>query len=160
MYRVYLFVLFLFAFGPLSAQAIDGNTTESNDSIKVTPKSDVRETNPAELKSHSEPIMHVEKMAVFKGGMDKLYEFVGEKVKYPRRCMEADIEGVVILQFVVEADGTLSNVRSITTHKSCPEMDAEAIRVIKMTSGKWIPGLQRNKAVRCSFRLPVRFDLG
>ena len=160
MFKAYLFILFLFAFGRLSAQAIDGNTTESNDPIKVTPKSDLRETNPAEIKSYSPPVMHVEKTAEFKGGMNKLYEFVGENVKYPTRCMEADIEGVVILQFVVEADGTLSNVRSITTHKSCPEMDAEAIRVIKMTSGKWIPGLQRNKAVRCSFRLPVRFDLG
>ena len=63
-------------------------------------------------------------------------------------------------EFIVEKDGQVSNVETLTQHKSCPEMDAEAIRVIKMTSGKWIPGLQRNKAVRCSFRLPVRFDLG
>lgn len=160
MNRVSLFILLMFAFGRLSAQAIDGNTTESNDSIKVTPKSDLRETNPAEIKSHSAPVMHIEKTAEFKGGMNKLYEFVGKNVKYPTRCMEADIEGVVILQFVVEPDGTLSKVRTLTTHKSCPEMDAEAIRVIKRTSGKWTPGYIGDKPVRSMYRLPVRFDIG
>ena len=72
MFKAYLFILFLFAFGRLSAQAIDGNTTESNDPIKVTPKSDLRERNPAEIKSYSPPVMHVEKTAEFKGGIRRL----------------------------------------------------------------------------------------
>lgn len=160
MHKVGLFILLLFAFGHMSAQAIEGDTTQSNDSIKVTPKSDLRETNPAEIKSHSAPVMLTEKTAEFEGGMNKLYEFVGKNVKYPIRCMEADIEGVVILQFVVEPNGTLSNVRTLTTHKSCPEMDAEAIRVIKRTSGKWMPGYIGDKPVRSQYRLPVRFDIG
>lgn len=159
MHKVGLLILFLFAFGHLSAQAIDGNTPESKDSIKVALKSGMGETNVADLKSLSTPLLPSEKMAEFKGGMDKLYQFIGNKVKYPVRCMEADIEGEVILQFVVEADGSLSSVRTLTTHKSCPEMDAEAIRVIKMTSRKWTPGFSGAKPVRSYYRLPVRFDL-
>lgn len=105
-------------------------------------------------------IMPIAKQAEFKGGMEALYQYVAKHVKYPYRCMENNIEGMVIVSFVVEKDGKVSNVETLTEHKSCPEMDAEAIRVIKKTSGKWLPALQRNKAVRCSFRLPVRFDLG
>ncbi len=105
-------------------------------------------------------ILPISRQAEFKGGLEALYQYVAKHVKYPYRCMENGIEGVVIVSFIVEKDGQVSNVKTLTQHKSCPEMDTEAIRVIKKTSGKWMPGLQRNKAVRCSFRLPVRFDLG
>jgi len=105
-------------------------------------------------------IIALEKMAEYRGGMNRLYGFIAEKVSYPYRCMEAGIEGIVILEFVVEIDGSLSNVQTRTNHKSCPEMDAEAIRVITKTSGKWKPAYQRDKPVRSRYRLPVRFDLG
>jgi hypothetical protein len=51
------------------------------------------------------------------------------------------------------------HVRTLTTHKSCPEMDAEAIRVIKMTSRKWTPGSIGDSPVRSQYRLPVRFNI-
>lgn len=112
-----------------------------------------------ELKSDSVPSHSLEKIAEYDGGMQKLYQFVGDEVNYPRRCIDAGIEGQVIVEFVVEKDGTLSNVSTRATHKSCPEMDAEAIRVIKKTSGKWKPGYRDSEPVRSKYRLPVRFDI-
>jgi TonB family protein len=155
-----LFILFLFALGHLSAQAIEGSTTQSKDSTSVMPKAEAHQVNAAEVKADAKVFEILEKTAEFKGGMNKLYSFIGNQVQYPIRCMEANIEGVVILEFVVDTDGSISNVRTRTKHKSCPEMDAEAIRVIKMTSRKWTPGSIGDSPVRSQYRLPVRFNIG
>jgi TonB family protein len=153
-----LFILFLFAFSRLNAQAIGPNKSDNKDAMESLEKS-TRAGVIFELKSDSLPSHSLEKIAEYDGGMQKLYQFIGNKVKYPLRCIDADIEGLVLVEFVVEKDGTLSNVSTRTHHKSCSEMDVEAIRVIKMTSGKWKPGYRGSEPVRSKYRLPVRFDL-
>jgi TonB family protein len=160
MHKVGLFILFLFVLGPLCAQSVGGDTVASKDSTSVMLKSELKDVNTADVKTESKPFEILEKTAEFKGGMNKLYSFIGNQVQYPIRCMEANIEGVVILEFVVETDGSISNVRTRTKHKSCPEMNAEAIRVIKMTSRKWTPGSIGDRPVRSQYRLPVRFNIG
>lgn len=98
----------------------------------------------------------VEKEPAFPGGEDALYEYIGKNIVYPRQAREAGIEGVVVVEFVVEPSGKLSNV--IAKRKVAPSLDEEAVRVVK-TLPAWSPGKQRGKAVRTLFRLPINFQL-
>ena len=98
----------------------------------------------------------VEQMPEFPGGMQKAMEFLGKNSKYPVAAQEAKIEGRVIVQFVVERDGSVSDVKVMRGVN--PELDAEAIRVVSMMP-KWIPGKQRGKAVAVKYTMPIMFRL-
>lgn len=98
----------------------------------------------------------VESMPEFPGGAGKMLEFIGKNVKYPPMARESGIQGRVFVNFVVEPDGSVSNVKVLRgIGGGC---DEEAIRVVE-SMPKWTPGRQRGKAVRVSFNLPVRFTL-
>lgn len=90
----------------------------------------------------------------FPGGMQEMMKFISENRKYPAEAKAKDIHGKVIVAFVVERDGSLSDVKIRRgIGYGC---DEEAIRVIK-SMPKWTPGKQNGKAVRVSFMLPVTF---
>jgi TonB family protein len=95
-------------------------------------------------------------MPEFPGGMQKALEFLGKNIKYPVAAQQAKIEGRVIVQFVVERDGGVSDVKVMRGVN--PELDAEAIRVVSMMP-KWIPGKQRGKAVAVKYTMPIMFRL-
>lgn len=98
----------------------------------------------------------VEEMPSFPGGQKALMEFMGKNIKYPTVSQETGVQGKVIVQFVVDKDGSIINpivVRSID-----PYLDKEALRVIK-SMPKWKPGMQRGKAVRVKYTVPVTFKL-
>lgn len=98
----------------------------------------------------------VESMPEFPGGASKMMEFIARNIKYPPMARESGIQGRVFVNFVVEPDGSVSNVKVLRgIGGGC---DEEAIRVVE-TMPKWTPGRQRGKAVRVSFNLPVRFTL-
>ncbi len=98
----------------------------------------------------------VESMPEFPGGQAKMLEFIATNIKYPPMARESGIQGRVFVNFVVEPDGSVSNVTILRgIGGGC---DEEAIRVIQ-SMPKWTPGRQRGKAVRVSFNLPVRFTL-
>ncbi len=98
----------------------------------------------------------VEEMPSFPGGEQKLMEYVGKNVKYPQIARESGIKGRVFVSFVVEPDGSVSNVKVLRgIGGGC---DEEAMRVVK-SMPKWKPGKQRGKAVRVSYMLPVNFQL-
>ena len=99
----------------------------------------------------------VEQMPEFPGGEKALRAFLAENVKYPKIAKENGIYGRVICQFIVEKDGSISDVKAA---KSSGEisLDREAIRVIKMMP-KWKPGKQRNEPVRARYTLPITFKL-
>lgn len=99
----------------------------------------------------------VEQMPEFPGGEKALRAFLTENVKYPSIAKENGIYGRVICQFIVEKDGSISDVEAV---KSSGErsLDNEAIRVIK-SMPKWKPGKQRNKPVRARFTMPINFSL-
>ena len=92
----------------------------------------------------------------FPGGDEALFEFIRNNIVYPRPAREAKIEGKVVVEFVVEPSGKLSNINVI--RKVAPSLDEEAVRVVKMLPA-WEPGKQRGKAVRTRFRLPIVFQL-
>lgn len=98
----------------------------------------------------------VEQMPSFPGGDAALAEFLSKTIRYPVAAEEAEIEGRVVVQFVVEKDGSISDVRVVRPVD--PSLDKEAIRVVKAMP-KWIAGKQNGAAVRCKFNLPVRFKL-
>lgn len=98
----------------------------------------------------------VEEMPDFPGGMAKLAEYLAKNIKYPQMARESGIQGRVFVNFVVEPDGSVSNVNVMRSlGGGC---DEEAMRVVK-SMPKWKPGKQRGKAVRVSYILPVNFKL-
>ena len=98
----------------------------------------------------------VEEMPEFPGGMTKLAEYLAKNIKYPQMARESGIQGRVFVQFVVEPDGSVSNVNVMRSlGGGC---DEEAMRVVK-SMPKWKPGKQRGKPVRVSYILPVNFKL-
>jgi len=98
----------------------------------------------------------VEQQAEFKGGMQKFYEYVGKKMKYPSQARRMGIEGKVFVQFVVERDGSITDVQAIRgIGAGC---DEEAMKVIR-ESPKWNPGKQRGRAVRVRRVIPITFRL-
>ena len=78
------------------------------------------------------------------------------QIRYPEIAQQNGIQGRVIVQFIVECDGSLSNIKVIQSPDT--SLTAEAVRVIS-NSPKWEPGRQRNDPVRVSFTLPVDFRL-
>lgn len=99
----------------------------------------------------------VEHMPEFTGGgMPALMEYLSKNIKYPEAAMKKGIQGRGIVQFVVEKDGSITNVKIL--HGVDPELDKEAVRVVSAMP-KWKPGTQRGEAVRVRFTVPVMFRL-
>lgn len=98
----------------------------------------------------------VENMPEFPGGMGALMQFLGKNIKYPTIAQENGVQGRVIVQFVVNKDGSI--VDPVVVRSVDPYLDKEALRVIK-SMPKWKPGMQRGKAVRVKYTVPVTFKL-
>ncbi len=99
----------------------------------------------------------VEESATPKGGMQAFYKYVGEKIKYPAQARRMGIEGRVFVEFVINKDGSLSDVKAIKgIGAGC---DEEAVRIVQ-SSPSWNPGKQRGKAVKQRYTLPIIFKLG
>ena len=112
----------------------------------------VEEEEPVE----EEIFMVVEQMPEFPGGMAELMKFLSKNIKYPTIAQENGIQGRVIVQFVVNQDGSI--VDPVVMRSVDPYLDKEALRVIS-TMPKWKPGMQRGKAVRVKYTVPVTFRL-
>ena len=99
----------------------------------------------------------VEEMPEFPGGVEALIDYVGKNVKYPESAKKNNLQGRVIVKFVIEKDGTVTNVEVGRGWGN--ELDEEAVRVVKAMP-KWKPGKQDGKTVRVSYMLPINFILG
>lgn len=92
----------------------------------------------------------------FPGGKPKLFEYLCNNLKYPQEAAENGVCGRVVISFVVERDGSLSNFK---VHKSVdPLLDREAMRLVKGMP-KWKPGKQKGIPVRVKLRMPVDFSM-
>ncbi len=93
----------------------------------------------------------------FDGGLQGLGQFLANRLHYPADAQRARVEGRVFVTFVVNTDGTLSDV---TVLKGIhPAADEEAVRVARAMSGRWKPGYQRGRPVRVKYNLPINFSL-
>lgn len=100
--------------------------------------------------------VRVDQMPQFPGGERALVEFIQETIEYPQEAMVAELEGIAVVQFNVNEDGTLSEAEiARDLGMGCGE---EALRVVK-SMPDWIPGKQNGKNVKVKFTLPVRFKL-
>lgn len=104
-----------------------------------------------------EPFFLVEVMPSFRGGnIDRFREWVNKRTNYPQAAIDGKIRGTVFLTFIVEKDGSVSNVTVLKgVH---PLLDNEAIKAIA-ESPRWSPGLQRGQPVRVRFQIPLSFVL-
>ena len=99
----------------------------------------------------------VDEMPSFPGGLEELYKWIDNNVQYPAVARENGIEGRVILKFIVEKDGSLSD--STVIHSVHPMVDREALRLVGQMP-KWNPGKRAGVPVRVRYCLPIKFKLG
>lgn len=133
---------------PAFALLLAGNISCSSEASK---KDEVKENATTE-----ETFMVVEQMPEFPGGIQELMSFLRKNIKYPASAMAKNVQGRVIVQFVVEKDGTPTEFKVIRSVN--PDLDAEALRVMKEMP-KWKPGMQRGQVVRVKYTVPVTFRL-
>ncbi len=99
----------------------------------------------------------VEESAAPKGGYPAFYKFVGDKIKYPAQARRMGVEGKVFVEFVVNRDGSIVDVKAIKgIGAGC---DEEAVRIVQ-SAPAWTPGKQRGKPVRQKMVIPITFKLG
>jgi len=138
-------------------KAVSGKTIFS---IKVNdqPKQAANITIQKDSVPSNEPIFtSVEQEPQFIGGRDELMEFIARNIKYPANMREHNIQGKVIVSFIVEKDGSVSNVKAL--HGPGYGAEDEAVKVVSLTSSKWLPGLQNHQYVRVQYVLPISFAL-
>lgn len=92
----------------------------------------------------------------YPGGFENMMVFIQKNFEYPAICREMGDQGTVYVQFIVEKDGSISNVKVVKG--VVEELDAESIRVVKMMP-KWSPGMMKGRPVRARFTLPIRCKL-
>ena len=110
-----------------------------------------------EVIEDDQPFVKVEQMPSFMGGdLMTFRNWVQSKVRYPQIAQENGISGRVLLMFVIERDGALTNIQVLQTPDS--SLSDEAVRILK-TSPKWTPGKQRNQSVRVKYTLPIDFRI-
>ena len=103
-----------------------------------------------------EPFDVVEDMPAFPGGMEAMIQFISSNIQYRADGQKQKVDGRVLVNFVVEKDGSITEVKVVKP--TFPSLDAEAIRVVKAMP-KWKPGYQRGQAVRVQFTMPINFSL-
>lgn len=153
-----LFVLPAFALlvaGNISCSQ-DASQTEDAKEEVVAPVSPEAKEAPADSTAKEEVFMVAEQMPEYPGGMKELFKFLQDNLKYPESAMKKNVQGRVIVQFVVEKDGTPTEFNVVRAVN--PDLDAEALRVLK-TMPKWKPGMQRGEVVRVKYTVPVTFRL-
>lgn len=98
----------------------------------------------------------VEKNPEYPGGDEALYQFIASNIQYPEAAKADGKGGMVYLTFVIETDGTISDVKVLRSPH--PALGEEAVRVVRLMP-KWKPGKQRGKKVRVQYNLPINFQL-
>ena len=148
-------MLKLLAFLPIVGVALALNAETVNDYVYTDEKPVVPVVNVDSVEP-DEPLDVVEQMPEFPGGTVELMKFIASNVKYPVKAQKEGVQGRVLVQFIIEKDGTVSGpkvVRAVNIY-----LDAEAVRVVKLLP-KWKPGMQKGQPVRVKFTLPVTFKL-
>ena len=112
---------------------------------------------PDSLKNDDDKIYEVvEENAQFPGGEEAMYKWLAQNINYPKECVEKGIQGRVMIQFVVNKDGSIREIKALRSPD--PLLSKEAIRVVKAMP-KWKPAKVKGETVRSHFRLPINFKL-
>jgi TonB family protein len=103
-----------------------------------------------------QPFRVVDQMPEFPGGMNALLKYLSANIKYPDAALKAGIQGRVVAQYIVNRDGSISDIKILRGVN--PDIDKEAIRVIN-SMPKWKPGMQKGKVERVTYTIPIVFSL-
>ena len=137
--------------------AIGAFTVEGNDETAEVKHVEEKIAEPEPVKEEETKVFDVvEQMPSFPGGPSALMQYLSSNIKYPVVAEENGLQGRVVCTFVVERDGSITDVRVIKSVD--PSLDKEAVRVVKGMP-KWIPGKQNGSAVRVKYTVPVTFRL-
>ncbi|MBQ6083063.1 MAG: M56 family metallopeptidase [Bacteroidales bacterium] len=104
----------------------------------------------------SDVVMFADVMPEYPGGTNAMFDFIRKNVKYPESAKEKGIEGRVYVNFVIDKDGSISDIKVL--RGLCKEIDEEAVRVVKAMP-KWNPGMQDGEPVRVQYTLPFYFKI-
>ena len=133
------------------------NVVGNDENGEVLKAKEVIATEPVKPKEEENKVFDVvEQMPSYPGGMGALMQYLSSNIKYPVIAEENGIQGRVICTFVVERDGSITDVKIAKSVD--PSLDKEAMRVVS-SMPKWIPGKQNGSAVRVKYTLPVTFRL-
>lgn len=135
---------------PATKEAVAAPPSNVNTNSKRT----VVPASPVQDKPYD--FVSVEQVPNFPGGIKEFYKYLGENIKYPKEAADKKVEGKVFMQFVVEKDGSLNQIKVISGPGS--GTNEEAVRVLK-GSPKWNPGKMKGKPVRVMYHIPVSFAL-
>ena len=113
-------------------------------------------TSTAQTKKNDMVFDVVEVMPQFPGGQIAMLQYLMKNIKYPEQAVKEGIQGRVTVRFIVEKDGSISDVKPVLSVH--PLLNKEAVRVVK-SMPKWSPGKQNGKPVRVRFNVPVMFKL-
>jgi len=113
-------------------------------------------TSTAQTKKNDMVFDVVEVMPQFPGGQIAMLQYLMKNIKYPEQAMKEGIQGRVTVRFIVEKDGSISDVKPVLSVH--PLLNKEAVRVVK-SMPKWSPGKHNGKPVRVRFNLPIMFKL-
>ena len=138
----------------IGAFTVEGNDGVGGEVLKA--KEEIAQPEPPKHEEENKVFDVVEQMPSFPGGMGALMSWLSQNIKYPVIAAENGVQGRVIVQFVVEKDGSVTDVR--VAKSVDPSLDKEAQRVVKAMP-KWIPGKQNGSAVRVKYTVPVTFKL-
>ena len=137
----------------IGAFNVEGNDETGGEVLKA--KEVIAEPEPPKVEE-TKVFDVVEEMPQFPGGQAALLEYLAKNIKYPVVAEENGVQGRVIVTFVVERDGSITDVRVVKSVD--PSLDKEAARVVK-SMPKWQPGKQNGSAVRVKYTVPVQFRL-
>lgn len=138
----------------VGAFTVEGNDEEGGTILKAV--EEIAAPEPPKHEEENKVFDVVEQMPAFPGGQAALMQYLSSHVKYPAVAEENGISGRVTIQFVVERDGSVTDVRTMKSVD--PSLDREAERVVK-SMPKWIPGKQNGSPVRVKYFVPVVFRL-
>ena len=130
--------------------------SDDADKFKAVQEQVVVEEPEPEVKKEEEIFVAVEQQAEFPGGQGALMKWLSQNVRYPETAQQNDVQGRVIVKFVVEKDGSIGTATILKGVDK--DLDREALRVVKKMP-KWQPGKNNGVAVRSYFNLPVVFKL-
>jgi protein TonB len=136
----------------IGAFTVEGNDEQAGEVLKA--KEVIAQPEPKEEETKVFDV--VEEMPQFPGGPSALFEYLSKNIKYPVVAEENGVQGRVIVTFVVERDGSITDVKVVKSVD--PSLDKEATRVVK-SMPHWIPGKQNGSAVRVKYTVPVTFKL-
>ncbi len=143
-------LIVLLIFSCLITFAREPNKIETAPTVSV-------QTPPPAIADEDAPMAFSDIKPMFTGGQEALNDYLRKNLVYPQKAIDDGIEGTVIVRFVVNKKGKITNVE--IKKSVSPELDKEAMRVVSSMPA-WIPGMNDNKSVSVYFLQPIRFRLG